>query len=145
MRKIGLIISGMIAGFGIIFSSMFFITMLDSTQDNGWFVYLPFLFTLIYLIIFIKILMNVEFNKTPKITLHLLVWSSLLGVIIPGLYAMVMGMLDIIKPMYPDPGWGIMYLMFISILGAMLSLVLTLIGLVVDSILNKSKWLNYFL
>jgi len=145
MRKIGLIISGMIAGFGIIFSSMFFITMLDSTQDNGWFVYLPFLFTLIYLIIFIKILMNVEFNKTHKITLHLLVWSSLLGVIIPGLYAMVMGMLDIIKPMYPDPGWGIMYLMFISILGAMLSLVLTLIGLVVDSILNKSKWLNYFL
>ena len=89
--------------------------------------------------------MNVEFNKTHKITLHLLVWSSLLGVIIPGLYAMVMGMLDIIKPMYPDPGWGIMYLMFISILGAMLSLVLTLIGLVVDSILNKSKWLNYFL
>lgn len=128
MRKIGLIISGIIGCFGLIGVILFLASLPGIIGgDSDGFVYLLSLAPLIYsTMLFIKLIKNKEFDKTHKLTLHLLIWPSIIAAIISIFFA--------IMAMVSGEGLGLWFAIMALVFGLLISSILSLIGFIVDSV-----------
>jgi len=98
---------------------------------------LLFLVFVYQLMILVKVKTDVEFEKAYKVTLHLLTWPSLIIIAIVGFYSLVVIWNIIFISANHAEGF---LLVFYALLYGMPTLsVLSLLGFVIDSVLNKIK------
>lgn len=132
MRKIGIITSGLMIS--SLISGVVYLTLNISRElELVTYYFLFFYPVLIYLtILFIKIIKNREFTKNHKFTLHLLIWPFTI-ILLFCLYLVIIGLFD---NYFIDPN-VISYIYII--LGTVISSVLSLVGYIIDLLLNRKK------
>ena len=131
MRNIGIAISAIVATLGLIGVVLFFASLLGIFGgDSDGLVYLIVLPPLIYsTIIFIKLIKDKEFHKTHKFTLHLLIWSTLVAIVISIFFA--------ITAIAVGEGLGLWVAILALVFGILFASVLSFIGFIIDSFRNK--------
>src|SRR3989344_6073896 len=133
MRKIGIFLSIFVGILGLACLGIFFsvLSKIMAGNDDGL-IYLLGLFPLAYsCILLMRFIREKNFHETHRITIHLLLWPTLLSLA----FALYM----IFEAFRVGEGLGIWFAIVVFIIGLGVSTLLSFIGFIIESSINKKK------
>lgn len=109
-------------------------------ETGDWIFLLSFIVFVYLLMLFIKIKMDKEFEKTYKVTCRLFMGPSRVIMIISTIFIIItIGKLISINNWHSEAGIVFVYAILFAFWGLTITSILSLLGFAIDSVLNKIK------